>query len=214
MKPSFSKSVDPVFLHVLEVLERIAANEAPDPAEERNRIRARLDQVELSLGQTEDWQLAKYAIVAWIDEVFIEAVWDGADWWKEQPLEFEVFRTATAYSQFYETAEEASQLVRKDALEVFYICVVLGFRGMYKDPSAASGAIESMRFDLPQTMEGWASRYGSTIQVAQDVPRIDERPIPGDGAPWRDGKFLSIGSWLVALVLAVILATIVILNTE
>ena len=211
MKPSFSKTVDPVFLHVLELLERIAANEAPDPVEERNRIRARLDRAELSFGQAQDWQLAKYGIVAWIDEMLIEAVWDGADWWKEQPLEFEIFRTATAYSRFYEMAEEASQLVRKDALEVFYICVVLGFRGMYKDPTAAVDAAETMKFDLPQTMEGWAKRSGSTIQVAQDVPRIDERPMPGEGAPWRDGKFLSIGSWMTALVLAVILVTIVIL---
>ena len=40
MKPTFSKNIDPIFLHVLELLERIGSNESPDPGEERARIRA------------------------------------------------------------------------------------------------------------------------------------------------------------------------------
>jgi len=210
MRPIFSKVVDPVFLHVLELLERISANECPDPGEERKGIRARLDRAQDRLGQTDDWQLAKYAIVAWVDEMLTEAPWEGAEWWQSQPLEFEVFRTAVAYSRFYEQAEEASNLVRKDALEVFYICVVLGFRGMYKDPTTAAEAVRSVNFDLPSTMEGWAKRYGASIQIAQDVARVEERPRPGGGAPCHDGKFLSIAAWLTALVLAV-LTTVVIL---
>ena len=212
MKPTFAKNIDPFFLHVLELLERIGANETPDPGEERARIRARLDAAEQRIGQTDEWQLAKYAIVAWVDEMLIEAPWDGAaDWWREQPLEFEIFRSAIAFSGFYEKAEQASQLLRKDALEVFYICVVLGFRGMYKDPTTAESAIRSMDYDLPATMEGWAKRYGGAIQVAQDVPSIDERAYPGEGAPWRDGKFLSIGSWSIAGILAATLVVTIIL---
>ncbi len=210
MKPTFSKNIDPIFLHVLELLERIGSNESPDPGEERARIRARLDAAEQHVGQTEEWQLTKYAIVAWVDEMLIDAPWDGADWWREQPLEFEIFRSAVAFSGFYEKAEQASQLTRKDALEVFYICVVLGFRGMYKDPTTAEGAIRSMDYDLPATMEGWAKRYGVSIQVAQDVPLIDERVYPGEGAPWRDGKFLSVGSWSIAAMLAAALAAVII----
>ena len=212
MKPTFSKNIDPIFLHVLELLERISGNESPDPGEERARIRARLDAAEQRIGQTDEWQLAKYAIVAWVDEMLIEAPWDGAEWWREQPLEFEIFRSAIAFSGFYEKAEQASQLTRKDALEVFYICVVLGFRGMYKDPTTAESAIRSMDYDLPATMEGWAKRYGGSIQVAQDVPLIADRAYPGEGAPWRDGKFLSIGSWSLAGILAAaLIATIIII---
>jgi len=209
MKTNFSKAVDPVFLHVLELLERIAANESPDPGEERSRIRARLDQAELRLGQVDQWQLAKYALVAWIDEMLIDAPWDGARWWNENPLEFEIFRTAEAFSEFYRQANEALQLPRKDALEVFYICVVLGFRGMYKDPSIAKGAIDVLPFDLPPTLEGWAKRYGAAIQIAQEVPPIEQRLRPSKDARWRDGKFLFLGAWLIALILgAVFVATV------
>ena len=208
MKTNFSKAVDPVFLHVLELIERIAANESPDPGEERSRIRARLDRAELRLGQVEEWNLAKYAIVAWVDEMLIDAPWDGARWWNENPLQFEIFRSAEAFSEFYRKANEASQLARKDVLEVYYICVVLGFRGMYKDPSAAAGMIEAMNFEMPATLEGWAKRYGAIIHIAQEVPPIEERLRPAKDARWRDGKYLSIGSWLIAVVLGAVLASL------
>ena len=106
----------------------------------------------------------------------------------------------------------ASQLPRKDALEVFYICVVLGFNGMYKDPTLATGTIEAMAFDLPATLEGWAKRYGAAIQIAQEVPPIEQRLRPANDARWRDGKFLSIGSWLIAIVLGAALGATILLT--
>ena len=36
------------------------------------------------MGQSVDWQLAKYALVAWIDEMLIlDAPWDGRSQWNE-----------------------------------------------------------------------------------------------------------------------------------
>ncbi len=61
MTPEFASAADPVFLHVLELLERIGRGEDPPAAEERGRIRGWIDQAEARLGQREDWMLAKYA---------------------------------------------------------------------------------------------------------------------------------------------------------
>ena len=72
MTPKFSKAVDPVFLHVLGLLERIGRDENPSPSEERLRIRGWLDQAEGQLGHGPDWHLAKYALVSWIDDVLID----------------------------------------------------------------------------------------------------------------------------------------------
>ncbi len=72
MTPNFSTAVDPVFQHVLGLLERIGRDETPAPSDERLRIRGWLDQAEGRLGHGQDWQLAKYALVSWIDDVLIE----------------------------------------------------------------------------------------------------------------------------------------------
>ena len=78
MTPEFARAVDPVFLYVINLLERVGSDEAVSAPEERVRIRAELDRAEALLGQSRDWELAKYALVTWIDEVLIEAPWGSA----------------------------------------------------------------------------------------------------------------------------------------
>jgi type VI secretion system protein ImpK len=187
MTPAFSDAVDPVFLDVLGLMERIGRDEHPSPKEERLRIRGWLDQAESILGHGPDWQLAKYALVAWIDDMLIDAPWEGRGWWKENALEVEVFNTRLRHEQFYVKAQEASALPRKDALEVFYVCVVLGFRGLYR---------------VPAELETWARSASMAIQLGQGRPPIGEVSVAGEGAPPLDGPFLLIWSTLAGVVLA------------
>ena len=77
MTPNFAAAVDPIFLHVLGLLERIGQSDAPNPTEERAVINNWIRHAEAQLGQKQDWELAKYALVAWIDDVLIEAPWTG-----------------------------------------------------------------------------------------------------------------------------------------
>ena len=44
MTPKFAQAIDPVMLHVLGLLERIAREEHPSPPDERLRIRALIDE--------------------------------------------------------------------------------------------------------------------------------------------------------------------------
>jgi len=200
MTPQFAEAVDPVFLDVLGLLDRIGRDEHPPPKEERLRIRGWLDQAEAILGQGPDWQLAKYALVAWIDDVLIDAPWEGRGWWKENALEVEVFNTRLRHELFYTKAQEASALPRKDALEVFYVCVVLGFRGLYRDPAAAAVLAEPR--GLPADLESWARSTSMAIQLGQGRPPISEASVPGEGAPPLDGPFLLIWASLLGVVLA------------
>ena len=41
------------------------------PKEEKLRIRGWIDQAEAQLGPGKDWELAKYGLVSWIDEMMI-----------------------------------------------------------------------------------------------------------------------------------------------
>ena len=75
MTPKHSIAVDPVFLHVLNLLDRIQDGSDPDPREEKIQIRALLDQGEALIGSGENWELTKYALVSWIDEVLVSSSW-------------------------------------------------------------------------------------------------------------------------------------------
>jgi len=183
------------------MLDRIARDANPSPADERLRIRGWLDQAEGRLGHAQDWQLAKYALVAWIDEVLIDAPWEGRGWWKENALEVEVFSTRLRNEQFYLKAKEASSLPQKDALETFYVCAVLGFRGLYRDPVAAAALAEPRQ--LPPDLESWARQTAMAIQLGQGRPAVTESREPAAGAPPLEGPFLLIWSSLSVAILAV-----------
>lgn len=202
MTPEFARAVDPVFLHVIELLDRISSDETLSAPEERGRIRAQLDRAEALAGQSRDWELAKYALVTWIDEVLIEAPWEASAYFKNNKLEFEIFKTADAYVEFYRKAQEASSLRKKDALEVFYVCVILGFRGLYRDPNHAAALTEEL--GLPPDLETWAKRTAEAIQLGKGRPGISHAAISIEGAPPLDGPFVIIWASLVALVLGVL----------
>jgi hypothetical protein len=68
--------------------------------------------------------------------------------------------------------KEAASLASKDALEVFYVGVVLGFRGLYRDPTAA--AILAEPRGLPLDLETWAKQTSMAIQLGQGRPQISE----------------------------------------
>ena len=199
MTPDFAKAVDHAFLCVLDLLSRIENNEAHSATDERIRIRNALDQAEARLGQRPEWAIAKYAMVSWIDEVLIEAEWPGRRWWEDNVLEVEYYKTREANSHFYERAIEAAKLSNKDALEVFYVCVMLGFRGLYRDPA---GAVRAQQLGMPPDLEAWVKRTALAIQLGQGRPPIAEAPREGRGAPPLDGKFKMGGMLLVLVVVS------------
>ena len=205
MAPQFAQAVDRIFLAVLGLLDRIGRNEPLVPSEERVRIRAALDNAESVFGQTQDWQLSRYALVAWIDDVLIEAPWEGRQWWEENALEVEIFNTRDAFTAFYTKAAEAATLTQKNALEVFYVCVVLGFRGLYRDSSAV---VMADQLRLPPDLAAWTKQTALAIRLGQGRPPITESPRPGDGAPALEGKFALVGATLLSVILAAFTAVL------
>lgn len=207
MTPSFAAAVDPVFLHVLGLLERISNSELTTPSEERAAINNTLRDAEAQIGQKQDWELAKYALVAWIDDVLIEAPWEGRKWWNENALEVELCNTRDRAATFFTKAKDAANMTRRDALEVFYVCVVLGFRGLYRDQ--ASAAFLADQLGLPPDLEAWAKQAAKSIQLAQGRPPMTEAPRQTDeGAPPLEGKYRLVGAALLGVVLTAVVALI------
>ena len=205
MSPHFAAAVDPIFLDVLQILDRIGRNDGVVADVERESIRNRFREADAQLGERQGWDLAKYALVAWIDDVLIAAPWDGRDWWENNSLEFAYFKTRERATEFFRRAKDAAELSRRDALEVFYVCTVLGFRGLYGLQDAAFLA-DQMK--LPTELSEWADRTARSIQLGQGRPPIGESLRPQTTAERLDGKFRFVGALLPFIVMLAITSVI------
>ncbi len=70
----------------------------------------------------------RYALACWLDEIFIEhSPWK--DQWSDNSIEVTLFGIRLRSPKFWEQAQRAQARPTRDALEVYYLCVMLGFRG-------------------------------------------------------------------------------------
>lgn len=200
MTPKNSLAVDPILLHVLGLLDGLAEGQSPNPLDERIRIKALLDQGEAIVGSGREWDLSKYALVSWIDEMLVETDWASREWWSNNVLEMDLFRSRLCSELFFVNAKEASTLARRDALEVYYVCVVLGFRGLYRDPALA--AMLTQQHALPQNLATWAKQTAMAIRLGQGRPTLAASQRDVNGAPPVKPKNAVVWPWLFAGMLA------------
>jgi len=81
----------------------------------------------------QDVQLAKYAIAAFIDETILTSSWAIKDAWADKPLQLAYFNDFSAGEEFYTKIDAARGAKNASVLEVYYLCLALGFRGKYVD---------------------------------------------------------------------------------
>lgn len=93
-----------------------------------------LDQSERSrnLGNysQEDYDLARFAIAAWIDEVILGSPWDGRSQWQRVRLQQLYYNTTDAGEEFFNRLN-ALGLHQREVREVYFLCLALGFKGRY-----------------------------------------------------------------------------------
>jgi type VI secretion system protein ImpK len=81
----------------------------------------------------EDVQQAKYAIAAFIDEMILTSSWGLKDSWADKPLQLAYFNDFSAGEEFYNKVDALRGAKKNAVLEVYYLCLALGFRGKYVD---------------------------------------------------------------------------------
>ena len=204
MTPEFAQAVDRVFLSVLGTLEQIGRGEEPEPKEEKLRIRGWLDQAEAQLG------LGAGLAVGQVRAGFVDrrdADLDGLarrPWWNENKLETELYSTNDRAWKFYQQAKEAFTRRNRDPLEVYYVSVVLGFRGLYAD-DPVQAAENATALGLPADLETWAREASMSIQLGQGRPPISDASQPIEGAGPLEGPATFVWATFAGLVLTVFL---------
>jgi len=138
-----------------------SAADLPPPNDLRQRIVDMLDRMvgaSRAAGiQEADIAEARYALVAFIDEQILKSNWSGRSEWMNQPLQLGLYRENNAGENFFARMRALlNQGGRQAALQVYYLCLALGFRGAY-GMSSNAGALASFTDAAQQ-------------QVAQKLP--------------------------------------------
>ena len=97
-------------------------------------------------------RLAKFALVAFLDETIISSSWSQKEAWLSDPLQIKLFETFNAGEEFFNFLNELSQKTsaNKEVLEVYYLCLSLGFKGKYQlqSPENLRKTIDELNLEL------------------------------------------------------------------
>lgn len=195
-----------IFQESLTVVERLRANRQriADPETFRAQMRNALKSAEqdaLRRGySSEDVRVATFAVVAFLDESILNSQNPIFADWPRKPLQEELFGVHVAGEIFFRNVERL--LSRQDSepladlLELYQLCLLLGFRGRYSMTGAAE--IRSI-----------SSQIEEKIRRIRGVPaapvwQITPQAIRPAGDAWIPILgWVALGCFVVALILFV-----------
>lgn len=97
-------------------------------------------------------RLAKFALVAFLDETIISSDWSEKNEWLSEPLQIKLFDTFNAGEEFFTNMSTLRQRTsaNKDVLEIYYLCLSLGFKGKYQlqSPENLRRIIDDLNIEL------------------------------------------------------------------
>lgn len=222
MTPEFANAADPVFEFVLDLLDRVEQGSEVDVEQEQQRVVQALTQAANRLAQDagrktlEEWEFGKFALVCWVDEMITGMSWalkdEQRNLWIANPLQLQILNTTEGGVQFYLQSKEAYANNAVDALEVFYLCVILGFRGFYEQPELVDNF--SAQYQLPKSLDDWKDWAAELIRNDTKPKLIDSgyacrQAEPLTGRQWVAPATVLVG---VAFVATVVTGWILYLN--
>ncbi len=103
-------------------------------ADHMTRFLGDVDRNAKALGvPAEDVTAAKYAFCAAVDEIILRSDYEIREAWETRPLQLRLFGDQLAGEHFFQRLEDlrAKGAVHLQALEVFHVCLLLGFEGRF-----------------------------------------------------------------------------------
>ncbi len=130
---ALARAAGDVFAAVL-LFRDAPEGERPSTGELRSQLFGLVDAFakssQASAAPPSDVEEARFALVAFIDEIVSTSGWRGAAEWEREPLQAQLFGTSRAGVEFFTRLDR----LRPDnaaALEVYFYCLALGFQGDY-----------------------------------------------------------------------------------
>jgi len=117
-----------ILLHKKEGLERLSFDQVSADMDRLNRDSEFL--FEKSGCTREDYDLARFAVFAWIDETILGGSWEGKRQWQGEQLQLKYFQTSDAGELFFQKLNTIGAH-QNHVRELYYICLALGFTGQF-----------------------------------------------------------------------------------
>jgi len=120
------------------ILRLRATDDFGDPGPLRRRIKTMLERIEQRARRAdrapEALRRAQFGVVAFIDETILASNWERKEEWRDTPLQLELHDRYDAGEVFFEHLDDflAAPRAHAEVLEVYYLCMTLGFRGQYR----------------------------------------------------------------------------------
>jgi len=197
----------------------IQLRSGPDPGD-ADALRAQIDELvrgmEARATQSgtpaADVLQARYAIVAFLDELVLNSNWSIRDSWSGLPLQMHYFGDFAAGEEFYNRLEQvrASQDPRRvELLDVFLSCLALGFRGRSSDV-AGNDKVRTLAEGVAREIQ---KVRGSTGELSTGVVTQSALPNLARGFPvWiaavLSAAVLMLAYWILTSVLEGSLAAV------
>jgi type VI secretion system protein ImpK len=78
----------------------------------------------------EDYNLARFAVFAWIDEAILSSGWNEKNRWQAEQLQRIYYQTTDGGELFFDRLNTVG-LQQRDVREVYYLCLAMGFTGRH-----------------------------------------------------------------------------------
>ena len=149
----------------------------------------------------ESIQAGKYALTAFIDEVVTSSKFPMKDEWAGSPLQLEYFNEFAAGEEFYaklKTIRGGSDSERRAVVEVYFLCLTHGFKGMFidlKGMEERKALMDQLSAELKQ------GQTGDPYQLSPSWKPTDELP----------SLVRSVPSWLIPAICAVLLIALLVI---
>lgn len=148
VRPPLAALCTDLFLIVIAMRD---SRDLGDPQALRKLVSHYLDQFSCNAAVSgvvaQDIESARYALVALLDETVLSLPGQCRDYWIGRPLQLDLFGTSVAGQEFYRRLEMILENpgAHDQLLEVYYLCLSLGFEGKYKmaDTRERAGVVQS-----------------------------------------------------------------------
>lgn len=188
----------PVFALILQIR---ASQDLGDPTALRQRVEALLSESARSARKADvkdaDIQEAEFCLVAFLDEAILGSSWPGRDAWSAQPLQLTHYDRYDAGERFFDRLKALLDAggTRTAVMEVYYLCLALGFKGRYaiQGREVLRRLVDDLHARLSQSPAG---------RVGELAPRGRSREVPAQA---EKGGIPSWALWIGASVLVLLI---------
>jgi type VI secretion system protein ImpK len=160
---SLARAASDFFAYVL-LFQQSPDGSRPSPSGFRQQVSGLLDAFAKAPAASKvppgDLDEARFALVAWTDEVANSSGWSGRAEWEREPLQLQLFGTRRAGVEFFERLKKLRP-EQAAALEVYFYCLALGFQGDY-------AGREGDRMQVVSRTQEKLRRIGRSLELARE----------------------------------------------